>query len=86
MAGVGMLLPQTMAGALASFPGMAGSASALFGFIQMVVAAIVGVLVGYFHNGTPVVMASIIGICAVSALASYLLLIRNHAAAEFQTA
>jgi len=86
IAGVGMVLPQTMAGALASFPGMAGSASALFGFIQMVVAAIVGVLVGYFHNGTPVVMAVIIGICAVSALASYLLLVRNHAAAEFQTA
>jgi len=86
MAGVGLLLPQTMAGALASFPSMAGSASALFGFIQMMVAAMVGVLVGYFHNGTPVVMASIIGICAVLALASYLLLVRNHAAAEFQAA
>ena len=86
MTGVGMVLPQTMAGALASFPGMAGSASALFGFIQMVVAAIVGVLVGYFHNGTPMVMASIIGICAVSALISYLLLVRRHPAAEFQAA
>lgn len=86
MAGVGMLLPQTMAGALASFPSMAGSASALFGFTQMTVAATVGVLVGYFHNGTPVVMASIIAICAVSALASYLLLVRDHAAARFQRA
>lgn len=86
MAGVGMLLPQTMAGALASFPSMAGSASALFGFTQMTVAATVGVLVGYFHNGTPVVMASIIAICAVSALASYLLLVRDHAAARFQSA
>ncbi len=86
MTGVGMVLPQTMAGALASFPGMAGSASALFGFIQMVVAAVVGVLVGYFHNGTPIVMATIIGICAVSALVSYLLLVRRHPAAEFQTA
>jgi MFS transporter, DHA1 family, multidrug resistance protein len=86
MIGVGMVLPQTMAGALASFPAMAGSASALFGFIQMVVAAFVGVLVGYFHNGTPVVMATIIGLCAVSALASYLLLVRRYPAAEFQAA
>ncbi|WP_150911661.1 Bcr/CflA family multidrug efflux MFS transporter [Marinobacter halotolerans] len=86
MVGVGMVLPQTMAGALASFPAMAGSASALFGFIQMVVAAFIGVLVGYFHNGTPVVMATIIALCAVSALASYLLLVRRYPAAEFQTA
>lgn len=51
MVGVGMVLPQTMAGALANFPSMAGSASALFGFTQMVVAATVGALVGHFHEG-----------------------------------
>jgi DHA1 family bicyclomycin/chloramphenicol resistance-like MFS transporter len=86
MIGVGMVLPQTMAGALASFPSMAGSASALFGFIQMVVAAGIGVLVGYFHNGTPLVMAAFIGICAVGALAVYLVLVRKNGAANLQTA
>ena len=35
MVGTGMVLPQTMAGALANHPTMAGSASALLGFIQM---------------------------------------------------
>src|SRR5690554_7189666 len=39
MAGTGMVLPQTMAGALANHPTMAGSASALLGFIQMSAAA-----------------------------------------------
>jgi len=86
MAGVGMVLPQTMAGALANFPSMAGSASALFGFIQMAVAALVGVLVGALHNGTPLVMAVIIAACAIAALASYTLLVQRHPAAGFEPA
>lgn len=83
MVGVGMVLPQTMAGALANFPTMAGSASALFGCIQMVVAAIIGALVGYFHSGTPLVMATVIFACAVAALISYITLVQRHPAAEF---
>jgi len=86
MVGVGMVLPQTMAGALANFPSMAGSASALFGFIQMAVAALVGVLVGALHNGTPLVMAVIIAACAIAALASYTLLVQRHPAAGFEPA
>ena len=57
MIGTGMVLPQTMAGALANFPSMAGSASALFGFTQMAVAAVAGMLVGHLHDGTSLVMA-----------------------------
>lgn len=86
MIGVGMVLPQTMAGALANFPRMAGSASALFGFTQMVVAATVGALVGYFHDGTSLVMAAVIATCAIAALASYLLLVQRHPAPGFEPA
>lgn len=86
MIGVGMVLPQTMAGALANFPQMAGSASALFGFTQMLVAAAVGMLVGHFHDGTSLVMAATISICAVAALASYLLLVQRHPAPGFEPA
>tara|TARA_R100001129_G_scaffold180191_1_gene157970 strand:- start:691 stop:1860 length:1170 start_codon:yes stop_codon:yes gene_type:complete len=86
MVGVGMVLPQTMAGALANFPSMAGSASALFGFTQMVVAATVGALVGHFHNGTSLVMAGIIATCAIGALGSYLLLVQRHPAPGFEPA
>ncbi|MCR8914404.1 Bcr/CflA family multidrug efflux MFS transporter [Marinobacter panjinensis] len=86
MIGVGMVLPQTMAGALANFPHMAGAASALFGFTQMAVAATIGMLVGHFHDGTSLVMATTISICAVAALASYLLLVQRHPAPGFEPA
>ncbi|PXX92754.1 Bcr/CflA family drug resistance efflux transporter [Marinobacter vulgaris] len=86
MIGVGMVLPQTMAGALANFPSMAGSASALFGFTQMLVAATIGMLVGHFHDGTSLVMAATIAICSTAALASYLLLVQRHPAPGFEPA
>ncbi|UDL05212.1 multidrug effflux MFS transporter [Marinobacter sp. CA1] len=84
MTGVGMVLPQTMAGALANFPRMAGSASALFGFVQMTVAACVGALVGHLHTGTSLVMASIIAIAALAALVVYLLLVQRFPAPGFE--
>lgn len=46
LAGMGMVLPQAMAGALAPFPDRAGAASSLIGFFQQVVAAIAGTVVG----------------------------------------
>lgn len=86
MMGIGMVLPQTMAGALANFPQMAGSASALFGFTQMAVAAIIGMLVGHLHDGTSLVMAAIIATCTIAALASYLTLVQRHPAPGFEPA
>lgn len=84
MIGAGMLLPQALAGALANFPTMAGSASALFGFIQMAVAAGAGALVGRLHDGTPLVMASIIAACAAIALAFHMLLVQRRPARGFE--
>lgn len=77
MIGAGMLLPQALAGALANFPTMAGSASALFGFIQMAVAAAAGALVGQLHNDSPAAMAMVIALCALTATAFYLLLVHH---------
>ncbi len=85
MIGTGMVLPQTMAGALANFPSMAGSASALFGFTQMAIAAIAGMLVGHLHDGTSLVMATIIAACAAFAMACYLLLVQRFPAKGFET-
>ncbi|MEP3562020.1 MAG: Bcr/CflA family drug resistance efflux transporter, partial [Marinobacter sp.] len=73
-----MILPQSMAGALANFPKMAGSASALLGFTQMAAAAAAGALVGHLHDGTPLVMASIITACAALALFAYLFLVQRY--------
>ncbi|WP_166256698.1 multidrug effflux MFS transporter [Marinobacter salicampi] len=84
MAGVGMVLPQTMAGALANFPHMAGSASALFGFVQMTFAALIGMLVGHMHTGTSLVMASVIAGCGLGALLTYLVLVQRYPAPDFE--
>ena len=46
LAGMGLVLPQAVAGALTPFPERAGAASSLLGFVQQSVAAIVGAAVG----------------------------------------
>jgi len=84
MAGTGMVLPQCMAGALANHPTMAGSASALLGFVQMAAAAAAGALVGHLHNGTPMVMATIIAVCAALGLLGYLLMVQRNPAPDFE--
>ncbi|MCP4992387.1 MAG: multidrug effflux MFS transporter [Gammaproteobacteria bacterium] len=65
MFGVGIIMPQAIAGALAPFHKIAGSASALFGFIQMSFAALVGILVGELHDGGPLIMALVISLMGV---------------------
>jgi DHA1 family bicyclomycin/chloramphenicol resistance-like MFS transporter len=46
LAGLGMVLPQSIAGAMTPFPERAGAASSLFGFVQQTVSALFGALVG----------------------------------------
>jgi DHA1 family bicyclomycin/chloramphenicol resistance-like MFS transporter len=48
LAGLGMVLPQGIAGAMTPFPERAGAASSLFGFIQQSAAAVCGAAVGWF--------------------------------------
>lgn len=56
LAGMGKVLPQSIAGAMTPFPERAGAASALFGFVQQSIAAICGATVGALlgHNAWPV--------------------------------
>jgi len=56
LAGLGMVLPQSIAGAITPFPERAGAASAFFGFVQQSVAAMCGATVGVLlgHNAWPV--------------------------------
>lgn len=58
LAGLGMVLPQSIAGAMTPFPERAGTASALFGFIQQSVAAMCGATVGLLlgHNAWPLAL------------------------------
>jgi DHA1 family bicyclomycin/chloramphenicol resistance-like MFS transporter len=46
LAGLGMVLSQSIAGAMTPFPERAGAASSLFGFVQQGLAALVGALIG----------------------------------------
>jgi len=48
LAGLGMVLPQGIAGAVTPFPERAGAASSLFGFVQQSAAALCGAAVGWF--------------------------------------
>ncbi|MCC5811107.1 MAG: multidrug effflux MFS transporter [Ectothiorhodospiraceae bacterium] len=77
LAGVGILMPQTMAGAIAPFPRFAGSASSLFGFLQMTTAAITGALVGQLHDGSSRTMAVAVAMAGLMALVGYLTLVRS---------
>lgn len=70
-AGLGMALPAGMAGAMAPFPRIAGAASALLGFVQMLVAAAASFAVGVLPHGSALPMALVIAASAVAALLSF---------------
>lgn len=60
---VGLILPNATAGAIAPHQDMAGAASALLGFVQMMCAAGAGVIVGQIHDGTPIPMMAVVAAC-----------------------
>ena len=78
MVGVGITMPQSMAGALADYPQIAGSASGLLGFIQMTLAGGLGVLAGHGHDGTPAAMGLAIGLCGLCGFIATRTLIRQQ--------
>lgn len=78
MVGVGLILPNAMAGAIGPYPQMAGAASALMGFVQMALAAAVGIAVGHLHDGTARPMTAAIAGLALSALFAYLTLLHRR--------
>jgi MFS transporter, DHA1 family, multidrug resistance protein len=65
MLGTGLILPNAMAGAIGPFPRIAGTAAALLGFVQMGIAAAVGVAIGHLADGTARPMAAGIAICGL---------------------
>jgi MFS transporter, DHA1 family, multidrug resistance protein len=67
----GFVLPNTTALAMAPHGKVAGSASALLGTVQFVLASVTGALVAALANGTPVPLAAVIAGCAVGAFVSH---------------
>jgi DHA1 family bicyclomycin/chloramphenicol resistance-like MFS transporter len=67
----GFIVPNTTALAMAPHGQVAGSASALLGTIQFVLASITGALVGALANGTAVPLAGVIAGCGVAAFITH---------------
>jgi DHA1 family bicyclomycin/chloramphenicol resistance-like MFS transporter len=74
----GLVMPNAIARALAPYPTMAGSASALMGFVQMTIAALVGIAVGHALAGGGAVLALAVAVCTLAAPLSYLALTRGQ--------
>jgi DHA1 family bicyclomycin/chloramphenicol resistance-like MFS transporter len=78
MIGAGLMLPNAIAGAIAPYPMMAGTASAFLGVVQMGVAAALGIAVGQLHDGTARGMTGALAAVALGALLAHLLLVRGN--------
>jgi DHA1 family bicyclomycin/chloramphenicol resistance-like MFS transporter len=72
LAGLGMVLPQTIAGAMTPFPERAGTASALLGFIQQSAAALCGAVVGWLLGANAWPMAIAVAVMGCTTLAIWL--------------
>lgn len=86
MIGAGLTLPNAIAGAIAPFPTMAGTASALMGFIQMTLAALVGIAIGHATGGDALPMALAVLLTSLGALAAFRRLVRPSSAPPAGTA
>jgi len=71
MVGLGVVMPNAIAGAIAPFPKMAGAASALLGFTQMSVAGLSGMATGLFEDGTQLPMATALFALSVASFLFY---------------
>lgn len=66
-----MTLPQSMAGGLTPFPGMAGSAASLLSFAQFVIASSAALAVGLAFDGTTRPMTTVIALSGLAAFVAF---------------
>jgi DHA1 family bicyclomycin/chloramphenicol resistance-like MFS transporter len=71
--GNGLAIPNAQAGAISVDPLLAGTASGLSGFTQMLCAAVVSQAVGVLQNGTPYPMLGFMAGCAAISLVGFVL-------------
>jgi DHA1 family bicyclomycin/chloramphenicol resistance-like MFS transporter len=71
--GIGFSLPQATAGAMRDFAAIAGTASALWGFLLMIVGACTGAIVGWALTHTPyAIVLAMTGTAATAGVCWYL--------------
>ena len=81
--GLGIVLPQTQAGAMAPFPEKAGAAAGLMGSLQMGLAGLIGYAIAFLHNGTQFPMVMAIGLLSLLSASSFYGLVYRHRRAAF---
>ena len=72
LAGLGMVLSQSIAAALTPFPERAGAASSLFGVIQQLAAALCGAVVGWFLGDSAWPLALAVAAMGIATLVLWL--------------
>lgn len=73
----GLIVANSVAGALAAFPHKAGAASALVGAMHYGMGVLGAALIGWFADGTPWTMGWIIGLGGIGTFVSAMLLVRS---------
>ena len=77
-AGIGIILPYGMAGAMSANPQIAGAASALFGVAQFGLAALGTLLMGAVRDGTQIPMTVVMAAATLAAAAALVIRIDAH--------
>lgn len=80
MMGVGIIIPCTQGAVMQPFPNMAGTASGLFFFIQMLFGAVCGLIVQNLPRDSAVPIAAVVIVSSLLLLISYYGLIWRHTA------
>ena len=78
----GFALPNNPAGAASVDPSIAGTASALLGFMQMLMSAVATIAVGFLAHESQLTMASIMLVTAVGSISSRLFIRLDRARVE----
>lgn len=76
--GNGIITPVCFAAAVGPFPKLAGTASALLGFTQLVVAAVAGQIVLRLYNGTTFPLAGAVAFFGCAVLVTEIVLVRRR--------
>jgi DHA1 family bicyclomycin/chloramphenicol resistance-like MFS transporter len=74
----GLVQPPSQSGAIAPFPGNAGAAAALLGFVMMLIAACIGAWMGASYNGTVYPLTLTIAACSLASATIAFTLVRRH--------
>ena len=80
--GFGLLIPACTAAALQPFPRIAGSASAMMGFLQMGVGAVGSLMISRIYDGTAMSLGLVMAAMAALGAAGFLLLAPSRAAED----